>query len=66
MEDLTLPPTPEELRLMEMGDRIERYLRGQMSKEEEQSFLDECKKDPELKREAYFTALLYKAANRGK
>ena len=54
--------TAEEQRLMAMDDRIDSYLRGQMTKEEESQFLSECKENKELKERAYLTALLYKAA----
>lgn len=60
MIDVT-PATPEEQRFMAMDDRIDSYLRGQMTKEEESQFLSECKENIELKERAYLAALLFKA-----
>jgi len=42
-------------------DKIDRFLLGQMSSEEESLFLQECKTNNELKEEAQMTALLVKA-----
>ena len=53
--------TAEEQRLMEMDDRIDAFLRGQMTKEEEHRFLSECKENNELKERAYMVALLVKS-----
>lgn len=49
------------LRKIEMQDRIDSYLKGQMSKEEESKFLEDCKTNSELKEMAYYTALLAKS-----
>lgn len=46
---------------IQMDDRIDAYLRGQMTKEQEHQFLSDCKANPELKERAYMTALLAKA-----
>ena len=53
--------TPEEQRLMVIDDRINSYLRGQMTKEEESQFISDCKNNKELKERAYITALLTKS-----
>ena len=53
--------TAEEQRLIEMDERIDAYLRGQMTYEEENQFLSECKENKELKERAYMTALLTKS-----
>ena len=50
-----------EQQLIEMDDRIDAYLRGQMTEEEEHQFLSDCKENRELKERAYMTALLVKA-----
>ena len=52
--------TAEEQRLIDMDDRIDSYLRGQMTKEEESQFISDCKNNSELKERAYLTALLIK------
>jgi hypothetical protein len=44
-----------------MDERIDFYLRGQMTKEEESQFLSDCENDKELKERAYLTALLAKS-----
>lgn len=49
-----------EQQLMEMDDRIDAFLSGQMTWEEEQKFLSDCRNDTELKERAYMTALLAK------
>ena len=54
--------TAEEQRFMAMDDRIDSYLRGQMTEEEESQFLSECKENIELKERAYLAALLFEAA----
>ena len=43
---------------MKYIDKIDRFLFGQMSSEEESSFLQECKQNNELKEEATMMALL--------
>ena len=53
--------TVEEQGLIDMDDRIDSYLRGQMTKEEESQFLSDCKSNKELKERAYMTALLAKS-----
>ena len=44
-----------------MDERIDFYLRGQMTKEEESQFISDCEKNKELKERAYMTALLAKS-----
>lgn len=51
----------EEQRLIEIQDRIDAYLMGHMTKEEEHQFLSECKENEELREMAYTTALLAKS-----
>ena len=46
--------------LLEQDDRIEAYLKGQMSADEEQLFLKELEEKPELKEKAIVTARLIK------
>ena len=46
---------------IQMDDRIDAYLRGQMTKEQEHQFLSDCKNNKELKERAYLTALLVKS-----
>ena len=53
--------TAEEQRLIDMNDRIDSYLRGQMTKEEESQFLSDCNENTELKDRAIATAYLAKA-----
>ena len=53
--------TSEEQMLMEMDERIDSYLRGQMTKEEESHFISDCENNIELKERAYITALLAKS-----
>lgn len=50
----------EERKLIEMDDRIDDYILGKMTPEEEQIFLSDCKENPELKHRAYMTALMVK------
>ena len=47
-------------KLLEEDDRIEAYLKGQMSAEEEQKFMKELNDNPELKQKAIVTARLVK------
>jgi hypothetical protein len=47
-------------KLLEQDDRIEAYLKGQMSADEEQLFLKELEENPELKEKAIVTARLVK------
>lgn len=54
----------EEQRLIDMDERIDSYLRGQMTKEEESQFISDCENDKELKERAYITALLAKSLKR--
>lgn len=58
--------TADEQRLIDMDDRIDSYLRGQMTKEEESQFISDCKNDRELKERTYMTALLVKAIKNNK
>lgn len=53
--------TQSEIDSIAMDDRIDAYLRGQMSPEEEKSFMQDCCSNPELKERAIMTALLAKA-----
>ena len=53
-----------EQQLIEMDDRIDSYLKGQMTKEEEIQFLSDCKTDKELRERAHITALMIKALER--
>jgi len=46
-----------------MEERIDDYIRGRMTPEEEQKFLADCKSNPELKEQAIMTAYLVKALN---
>ena len=45
---------------MKYEQQIDRFLLGQMSSEEESSFIQECKTNSELKEEATMMALLVK------
>ena len=56
-----MPKLYTEQQLVEMDDRIDAYLRGQMTKEEEHQFLSDCENNKELKERAYITALLAKS-----
>ena len=49
-----------ENRLLEEDDRIESYLKGQMSGEEDQAFLRELEEKPEMKERAIIMARLIK------
>lgn len=60
------PVTEEEKRLMEMDDRIDSFIRGEMLPEEELAFIQDCHKDEELKHRAYMTALMVKAIRKGR
>ena len=42
-------------------DRIDKFLKGQMTELEESVFLKECKTNKQLRKDAYLTALLVKA-----
>ena len=42
-------------------ERIDKYIRGQMSQAEEEQFLADCKTDSVLREEAVMTAYLVKA-----
>lgn len=53
--------TAEEQRLIDMDNRIDSYLRGQMTKEEEGQFISDCKNNRELKERACLTTLLTKS-----
>ena len=53
--------TVEDQKLIDMDDRIDSYLRGQMTKEEESQFLSDCENNSELRERAYLTALLAKS-----
>ena len=46
---------------MKYIDKIDRFLFGQMSSEEESLFLQECRTNRELREEAQMTALLVQA-----
>ena len=58
--------TAEEQRFIDMDERIDSYLRGQMTKEEESQFISDCENNKELKERAYMTALLVKAIKNNK
>ena len=66
MMEPVAPPTQEELKDMEMEDRIDDFILGRMTKGEEAMFLSDCKTDPELRHRAYMTALLVKVIRRNK
>lgn len=51
----------EEQHLIDMDDRIDSYILGKMTPEEEESFIADCKSNPELKKRALFTAMLVKS-----
>ena len=59
--DRELGITTEERRFIDMDERIDSYLRGQMTKEEERQFISDCKNNRELKERAFITALLAKS-----
>ena len=50
--------TAEEQKTIDMDERIDSYLRGQMTKEEESQFISDCENNKVLKERAYLTALL--------
>ena len=50
-----------ERQLIEIDDRIDAFLKGQMTDEEEHQFIAECKTNKELRERAYMTALLAKS-----
>ena len=50
-----------EQQLIDMDDRIDAYLRGQMTEKEEHQFMSDCVNNPELKERACLTAFLAKA-----
>lgn len=52
--------TEEEQRLMSLDDRIDAFIMGNMSPEEELQFIKDCKEDKELKERAYAIGLLVK------
>lgn len=56
----TNPPTFEEIRHMKMEEQIDSFLKGKMTKLQEEKFIAECKQNKKLRREAYITALLAK------
>ena len=56
--------TAEEQKTIDMDERIDSYLKGQMTKEEESQFISDCKENKELKERAYLTALLAKSLKR--
>lgn len=51
---------------MEMDNRIDSYLSGQMTKEEESQFISDCENNKELKERAFITALLVKSLKKDK
>ena len=51
---------------MKYINKIDKFLFGQMSSEEESSFLQECKTNSELKEEAQMMALLVKTLKTNK
>ena len=55
-----------EQQLIEIDERIDSYLRGQMTKEEESQFISDCENNRELKERAYITALLAKSLKSNK
>jgi hypothetical protein len=55
-----------EQELIKMDERIDSYLKGQMTKEEESQFISDCENNRELKERAYMTALLVKAIKNNK
>ena len=59
-------PTSEEERLMEMDDRIDKYIRGELTEEESAQFIKDCKSNPELKERAIAIAYLVKAIKKSK
>lgn len=57
MENISL----QEQKLIEIDDRIDSYLKGEMSFEEEKKFLRDCRIDVKLRERAYMIALLAKS-----
>ena len=53
--------TAKAKKLLAMDDRIDAYLKGQMTLYEERQFLNECKENKELRERAIMIALLAKA-----
>ena len=53
--------TERERKLIEIDERIDSYLRGEMSYEEEKKFLADCRVDAKLRERAYIVALLAKS-----
>ena len=51
---------------MKYEQQIDKFLLGQMSSEEESLFIQECKQNSELKKEAVMMALLVKALKQTK
>lgn len=49
---------------MEQDERIERFMRNQMTQEEEKAFLDDINSDPELKERAFATVLMARGMKR--
>lgn len=49
---------------MEQDERIERFMRNQMTQAEEKTFLDDINSDPELKERAFATALMARGMKR--
>ena len=50
-----------EQKLIEIDDRIDSYIKGEMSFEEEKKFLSDCRVDVKLRERAYMVALLAKS-----
>lgn len=59
-------PTPEEERLIEIDDRIDKYIRGELTQDESLQFLKDCQSNPELKERAIAIAYLVKAIRKSK
>ncbi len=59
-------PTSEEERLMEMDDKIDKYIKGELTEEESAQFIKDCKSNPELKERAIAIAYLVKAIKKSK
>ena len=53
-----------EEQIIKIDDRIEAFLKGKMTWEEEHQFLSDCKTDKELRDRANITALMIKALER--
>ena len=52
--------TAEEQRLIAIDDRIDSFIMGNMSAEEELQFMKDCKENEELRERAYMVGLLVK------